>query len=501
MTTLVLIDDEPLIKKGLRYCIDWEANDIKIIGEASNGEEGYKLALSKKPDIIITDIKMPIMDGILMSKKIKTVLPNTKILLLSGYDDKEYLLAAIENKIDGYIFKESSADIILESVLKLQKELHKNTEKYEIEESKSELVSSNYNVLYQHTINEFFNNELSFHSFIHQAELLEINFSKNDYYTPLLLLCENLVDSNKINQTFFYLSNYQFFICKSKDKYIRALVKTDDINFFISKLSTSLNTLFVSLIGKNKIKIDQSPSFFNKSKKYETSLFWFKIGTNVFLEDLSATKKLEVIELLEIEDKILSSYKTQSPDFFLNLDEHFQLCSNNLLDLEVYKKSISRIITPILRDQKKFEELDFTLNLIKTMSNPFEVFDLMKKQCNLMQQHSQNRMILRVLNYINKNYSGPISLDTLANEGGISQTYLCKLFKDEIGLTITEYIRKIRISNAKKLLEDTNQRVNEIAYKVGYQNYKSFSSCFLKETNTNPRAYRKSILKNNNTIK
>jgi two-component system response regulator YesN len=105
MTKVLIVDDEKYVRMGIKEETDWSLIDCEVVGEASNGEEGLKIALEKRPDLVISDIRMPKMDGIAFAEKLRENLPNTKIIFLTAYDEFEYARKAIRLGISDYILK------------------------------------------------------------------------------------------------------------------------------------------------------------------------------------------------------------------------------------------------------------------------------------------------------------------------------------------------------------------------------------------------------------
>lgn len=124
MTKLLLVDDEDFIRQGMRYAIPWEDYDIEVT-EASNGQEALDIALRIKPDIVLTDIQMPVMNGLELAKQLQTALPDTHVIILTAYGNTDNLIHAIDVKVSGFIVKSADSQKILDSVLKEQKELNK----------------------------------------------------------------------------------------------------------------------------------------------------------------------------------------------------------------------------------------------------------------------------------------------------------------------------------------------------------------------------------------
>ena len=118
---LMLVDDEPIIIRGLREHVQWKDYNITIVGEAENGMVALKKALILQPDIVLCDIKMPIVDGIAFAKEMHKMLPCAKIIFLTGFSKQEYMLEAIRNHVFDYIMKPATAEEIIESVVRATK--------------------------------------------------------------------------------------------------------------------------------------------------------------------------------------------------------------------------------------------------------------------------------------------------------------------------------------------------------------------------------------------
>ncbi len=123
MATMILVEDESFERNSLMNFIDWNLIGIQIVGEAANGVQGLSLVLELRPDIVLTDVKMPVMDGLEMSRKIRNVAPETKILFLSSYDDFEYAKQAIDLSIQAYLMKPVNEGELLRVVKKASDEV------------------------------------------------------------------------------------------------------------------------------------------------------------------------------------------------------------------------------------------------------------------------------------------------------------------------------------------------------------------------------------------
>lgn len=140
MATMIIVEDESFERNALKNCIDWELVGVKIVGEAANGAQGLSMAMELKPDIVLTDVNMPVMNAIEMTERIRRFLPETKILFLSSYDDFDYARQGIDLGIFSYITKPVKEMELLRSVKKAVDQI---TEK-ELEKKLYSKIKNNY---------------------------------------------------------------------------------------------------------------------------------------------------------------------------------------------------------------------------------------------------------------------------------------------------------------------------------------------------------------------
>ncbi len=127
MYTILLVDDEPTARNGMRSCINWEAHDLTIVGEADNGAAALEKALELRPDIVLTDIRMPVMDGITLTDRLRTSLPSCKILVMSGYEEFSYAKKLMGMKVSEYLLKPVSEEELIEALDRLTGEIQEES--------------------------------------------------------------------------------------------------------------------------------------------------------------------------------------------------------------------------------------------------------------------------------------------------------------------------------------------------------------------------------------
>lgn len=129
MIKVFLVEDEAIIRRGIRDNIDWEGNGFEFVGEAGDGEYAYPLILKAEPDLLITDVKMPFMDGLELSRLVKKALPQTKIVILSGYNEFDYAKEAIKIGISDYLLKPITSASLIEAMRKVADAIAEEREK------------------------------------------------------------------------------------------------------------------------------------------------------------------------------------------------------------------------------------------------------------------------------------------------------------------------------------------------------------------------------------
>lgn len=140
---ILLVEDDFIVRQGILYSIDWSEHNLEICGEAMNGEQGYEMAVSKQPDIIITDIRMPVMDGLQLAEKIKKVYPHMEIIILSGYDDFSYAKEAIHIGVHEYLLKPIDAEEFLKCVCRLRDSIESKRKMNQLHQEKENVIKEN----------------------------------------------------------------------------------------------------------------------------------------------------------------------------------------------------------------------------------------------------------------------------------------------------------------------------------------------------------------------
>lgn len=542
MYKILIVDDDMLIRKGIRNVIRWSDFDCEICAEASTGEEALELVRKCMPDIVITDIKMPNMDGIELIEKIKAVLPQCKIIILSAYREFEYAQRAIKFGAFDFLLKPTKVEDIINVVQKAISEIKK--EKTIIEElekvnrllqEKLPILRENFlfNVIFEMITNE---NEI-----IRMAEVYKVDI-KN--FVMILAECRIKEESKKANSHLYLLgiSNilsdfidkncciYTIYLNNSQAVYIASFKyeipsKKEELEFFellkqVKKAAVECFnidlTLVVSTLGYGIIDL---PNKFKECIDAINYRFYFDNEDIIYYKDLSHLfVYVDDKKLKHLKNEIISNVRYGN---ITNIDMLLSELEETLKKSKADKQyilnfyylmliEINMIKAQVLSDSgqgnqdDKLENMEF-LNDILKCKNLSELNNVLKisiqKTIEEVQKHNQSKMgslVKKVIEYIKENYFyNEISLSEISEKFFVSPSYLSRLFKKETGKNISDFINEYRIEKAKELLATTDLKTYEVADKVGIPDPHYFSRIFKRYTGHSPSEYKEAVKSKN----
>lgn len=505
---ILIVDDEYLLRQGIRHLVDWKREGFEIVGDASNGKEALDLIESLKPHIVISDIVMPVMDGLELVKVIKDKYPEIQIVILSGYSDFNYVKGTFKLGVSDYILKPK---LNPEDVLLLVKNIASNIPDLVISTSENEL-----NI----------NGELSKLISGFESNLTEIVISKNLPYDSFVLIgtdTKKLYDKNSksllnlkaflskkaklcLNEFIYYeldinkdlfviLINfenkiYSEVLKKVNNMLLMLSLEWPDIFFISSNVFDSLNKLKYTYNDNFKALLGYK--FFLRDKKLITSKELFKDNYNdkfdfkYFSDKLYALNITAAFSYLEqyISNSIIHltinelELKTLLQNALYNiiniLDElHFDVKDINNSKIEYFQK---------IDDTKYADEL---LYLLKSIEADINII------LSANEPAMNDETINRITQYIFNHYNEQLSLKEIADKFHFNYYYLSSYFSSHISEGFSEYLNKIRVEKALELLKNKNISVSEVSYLVGYSDHSYFCKVFKKFTRTTPSKFRK----------
>lgn len=545
MLKLLIVEDELLVRKGLITAIDWNSLGFEVIGDAADGQEALDIARKMHPDIVLTDVRMPKMDGIELIKVLRNEFPSTKVVVLSCYDDFEYVKEAMRLGAVDYILKLSMQ---LDDLIKVMENVKKMIEEEKIEHYKSMKLYWQFNTNMYELRSKFFNDiingcALPMTWWSETFSLLNLHLESAPYIVAcmriddygivrqqnimgdegllrfsILNITDEIIDNNKINADIFHRKDDEFGIifslnncditneienlCKELLQAFKLYLNIS-VSFGISEIFESLTDLRENYIyalqavnfrwysGKGSINYYYNvPTYIDRC--YYTKEYEMRIRDNLIMGLIDDAKNM-VMQILEsiAMDKILSPYNAfkECVEIVYTFANVVKQYGGNLNDIKDEKQNV-------LYDTINYCE---TLEDMKNWFNKFMIY--YAKYLKKLKNQQYRREISKAIDYINVHYMEDIKLPDLAKYVGMDSAYFSFLFKKETGNNLTDYINRVRIEKAKEYLSFSDINIYEVAEKVGYANVSYFSKVFKQLVGMSPTKF-KNILKNSkNTSK
>lgn len=515
MINLMIVDDEIEILKNLRRCIDWKTWGITLAAEASNAVEGLAKARECRPDILICDIHMPGKDGLVFCSELKRFLPQLKIIVLSGYNDPQYLHRALKLGVNEYLLKPAGIDTIVPSVLKMKEDILATRAKDQQAQLRDSLFLENIMTLRLQYINRLLSGGTDLSLVFEKAKMLGIPLHGPAFRVVLLrkLSGRNTdaksdiqlsMDLYHFNQSLEQIQQdvpHSFF-CEIQENEYLWLLNARDRKQSDSQVQTLIRLAkqlffpkveFLMGIGscgyqiqEISVSYDHAASALSRSTWDETGrVFFYRPPAN--LQDI----RLQLDQLdCEIIDAILTKKWSCCKD---RISKAFSLCQQNNAPLEPLRE-ICRHIMLVIRPADMEHPLairDYHIDEI------YYANDLLDWILSRIQQYSKDNgpsvclpIVKKAVQYIHVNYQQDITLQKLAKELFVTPNYLGRLFRQETGCKMSDYLNRFRIERAKELLKDSALKTSEVAEAVGFTSYKYFLVCFAKYSDCNLREYR-----------
>lgn len=529
MIKMLIVDDELIIRKGISMSIDWEEQGVEIVGEAANGKEAIEKLETLKPDILITDIRMPEMNGLELCRYIYEKNFDIKMIVLTGYDDFEYAKQAITYKVNDFLLKPVGAEKLIEAVAKIIKEINQERIKLEEEKLYKNLVSSNINIMQKKFINNVLKNELTIEDdIINRGQQIKVDLSGPSYQ---VFVCE-IDDYRKLKRKYSKLEIKE--ITQKTIDDLKAFMNQDILNIRLEEIENEkiifegiinikadcnhIENNFWEFIDTIKIRSGISLTVglgrvYQEINKINCSYIEAKaalmnkiyVGKSKVInakEQISRTLDEKYIgENVDIQSAIINSVKEKDEQ---NLKLNIKRLYYNLTSREVSFESVKLLIMKIMMKVINLNivedgniELIYT-SFIKELDYCEIIKDMMiileKSLINLIETSQINNcksIIDIAISYIEKNYNEAITLEQLSKITFVTPNYISRIFKEETGKNFKEYLNEYRVNKAKQFLNDNVYKSYEIAEKVGYKDYKYFSTIFKKYTGLSPSKYKK----------
>lgn len=531
MNKVILVDDEMYFRKGLRNLINWEDCGFKVVGEAANGEDALKMIHDVKPDLIITDIRMPVLDGIgLIKEAIEIEAVQSKFIIISGHSDFKYAQQALRYGVHDFVLKPIDQDEIEQTLKLLSKTL---AEQKQLQE---QMLEEQAKIVFNHLLlgmveeNDDSIDLLNLLSLGNPQEyfyiLIEVNGIPDE---------SNLNNEKRIRQIKFTLEDVMNEICNKEERIwlqeispstIGGLVTSNHLARFQMNLRRFINWVNKELTKRISDDITMYvgkavPSLTSFKESY-TSVEWAQ-------QHKYANNENEIIFFVDIVNKPITSDELDESVFQLliekieedttvsivnTLEVLFISLVTNKLSKDTVHSSLTSFVHSLLKIIKKMggdpsslqtykiinilHHYNVTIDQLKELIISF-VVECKDEICNLRKQ-AANGEAYKIKQYIDLYYHKNISLKTIAAKFFMNPVYLGQLFKKTYGIYFKDYLLQVRINEAKKQLRQSEKRIYEIAESVGFNNTDYFVTIFGKLENMKPSEYRNKLINESKVI-
>ena len=543
MLKIFLAEDEVIVRETIKRMIPWEELGFELVGEAADGEMALPLLIRQKPDLLITDIKMPFMDGLTLAKLAKKELPELKIVILSGYDDFNYAKQAISIGVEEYLLKPITKNALIERLYEIRSRYeHEKTQKEYYEKFQREMqvyeknsnrdffealvcgsmdmmevykkaeklgldiVAEAYNILiFTMNSEEDFSGQKEGYSEweAESLEMLEDFFSDNT--SAMLFRCNIfsygvLIKGQKetIDENTRSCIDEIKKILDRKEQKRQWFVAVGESVERLSQLQKSYHSASRAfsqryLYGENILYYDEMELMEHRSGQADTN-------DNAYLKNVDVNALNPAILQKFLSNGLQEETENFVKDYFYAIGQEpmESLVFRNYVILNV-RFSVLSFLKSLGCDTEEMEPENTEEILAESGKNIESAITYAKKMISqaitIRDQNSgnKNRSILKTaVDFIDEHYMDEdISLNTAANVANVSSNHFSALFSQNMGQTFIEYLTTLRMNKAKELLRCTGMRSSEIAGEVGYKDAHYFSYLFKKTQGMTPSEYRK----------
>lgn len=505
---LIIVDDEKITRSGLISSINWEQLGIDKVIEASDGSEGLRLCLAEKPDIILTDMRMPRMDGVTMTEKLREDLPDSAVIFMSGYSDREYLKAAIHLKAVSYVEKpldtsEVSEAIRLAAEHLSEKGLVKRGRSVELAENESRLVELMTHVPEPHTFDEV---------------PLPEPMTSDDHFTALIIELAGDTDTSRMHQASLDLAPFfarhhlnEIHFIKENCRVCYFVYGSRDTGSALPSLCSDIKRFCEGYDIRCLVIGDTCHGILHAYESYTSAVvllqqaFFCDSGTILANTDemtrtpsiirdcsgdyASALESGNMDSAIKVLDEIRSQFMppcrllpSQVKDIYYQLFLLLQKAARKSQLSEIMLKG-DQSIYDMVENAESLNSLHEELS--RCSSEYFE---------GLSSRDTGSNMVFAIKEFIRQNYQNEsLSIKSVSDHVNRSATYVCTFFKGETGLTLNQYITGYRIERAQEMLSDPRYKITDVAARVGYADVNYFGKIFKKVTNVSPSEFRSSL--------
>lgn len=498
---ILIVDDEFIMRQGIRHMMNWEEQGFQVVGEASNGKEALELMEELNPHIVFCDIAMPVMDGLDFIRVVHRKYPDVRVLILSGYDNFEYVRQALLNGAVDYVLKptlnpEELSRILSRVVQKipgiqLKKKTFSSLE-YQLERYLNgfdqTLKTQEFAQYFPHSCYRLFGMMVQFR-----------NPDKQDLSQVIFEKVELFLKDRAPGVYLKFLQNHEF-LCIV---FNYPLKDEENLQYGIAKLMDQLTVIqerAFAVIGPVRRNIQNLREDFGNPMFFEAEAFYHK-GAHLcqlkkegdvqtvfrkfdfrrFSAVVAESNYKEAVEMFQ--NYIHKAVESRMPEFKLK-NQTKNLLYNLVGSVENHVQAMEQIRYEYFRRIDDVIYVEDFLEMLEELTKELQ-------ECLRDDGENLDAKLKEMLNYISEYYREDLDLANLAKTFNFNYSYLSSYFNNRMGEGFSEYLNRIRIGQACRLLEKEELPIAVISAMVGYSDQSYFCRVFKKITGETPSAYRR----------
>ena len=523
MYKILIVDDDASARRGIEHCVAWETLNAEVFSSCRNGLEALEILKRDHIDVVISDVQMPFMNGIELSKIIRDQFTDTRVLLISGYGEVDYLKAAINADVIDYILKPIKVDELCQAVSRAISELQASRDALLEKERLEERVRESLPLLRENFISRLLLGEPKIRDdeLFERASSLGLDIKCESYLVLLVRLnipdfLPNYTELRRIQ----LMDALSALLMQTKRRFLLSLTGYDSIAIIdLSKQRGDDSYTFAVELPQRiheavKMDIDvglgrevNSPSLlwssFNVASQALNEAYFS--GHNVLLSACPDLYEVGVDPIYAWDggktlENMLRNGNEDASKYIEGLYEQFQ---HTLPKQKIRSISLNIIITAlrtVYESRSMHQQLsEQATGLLARTTNFDTIQELRDEVCqyiaavqtelNNERENSRHKLVRQVQTFIDEHFSNDITVKQIADAVYYSATYIASVFKNETGLTINDALTQRRMMEAAHLLKSGRMKVYEVSEAVGYSDVKYFSKLFKKSFGVMPSEY------------
>jgi len=488
MIKLMLVDDEPIVREGIRKTIDWQACGVTVVAEAQNGREAIALAGSARPDIVLCDVRLPDLNGLEVAEEIRRKYPETLFIMLSGYNDTEYLHRSIRAGVSEYLLKPTNMKQVRDTVLQLSNVIQARRMEAQKQLHIEQLLTQNVLALRNDFMGKLLAGSAQ-ENCAEQTQALGLSLHGPVYRTLMMVSKPGAL--LPLAQEALFLFNSDEPALFTRDELVTVILNLNEESVPLEALTGKIASLMGSPNLNGVIAVsDPYRSLGDIRKDYGTlrsitaRSIWLEKGK--LYTPAAQFPPYPQERVRRTEQKLLDAIRAHQQDKVLAyFDEILQCFGDAKPETGVYVPEVRLL----------FHFVSIALDNYHFQFDPLEMSpeDLRNEFLRIYQTSDRmygDDLPGRALRYLSAHYTEDVTLEQLSSALYISPTYLSHLLKSKTSKGFQEWLHYFRIEKAKRLLRSTGDTATEIAEKVGYRSYKLFVEHFKQLTGQTASKFR-----------